>query len=109
MNSHELHREIEHWTTLQTHWDERICHLCDSKRVEDEKHFLLDSLSILKLDPNLKIFVTIQTFLSSEVMKTMVILEHFSQCFLNTKIQCESSIVDLDISSSLQAGYTKNL
>jgi hypothetical protein len=23
-------------------WDERVCHLCDTKKVEDEKHFLLD-------------------------------------------------------------------
>ena len=22
-------------------WDERLCHLCDTKKVEDEKHFLL--------------------------------------------------------------------
>jgi hypothetical protein len=41
-NSHELHSEIGHWTTPKTPWDERICHLCDTKRVEDEKHFLLD-------------------------------------------------------------------
>jgi hypothetical protein len=41
-NSHELHSEIGRWTTLKTPWDERICHLCDTKRVEDEKHFLLD-------------------------------------------------------------------
>jgi hypothetical protein len=41
-NSHELHSETGHWTTPKTPWDERICHLCDTKRVEDEKHFLLD-------------------------------------------------------------------
>jgi hypothetical protein len=23
-------------------WDERVCHLRDTKKVEDEKHFLLD-------------------------------------------------------------------
>ena len=22
-------------------WDERVCHLCDTKKAEDEKHFLL--------------------------------------------------------------------
>jgi hypothetical protein len=41
-NSHELHSETGHWTIPKTPWDERICHLCDTKRVEDEKHFLLD-------------------------------------------------------------------
>jgi hypothetical protein len=40
-NSHELHSEIGCWTTPKTPWDERVCHLCDTKRVEDEKHFLL--------------------------------------------------------------------
>jgi hypothetical protein len=41
-NSHELHSETRCWTTPKTPWDERICHLCDTKQVEDEKHFLLD-------------------------------------------------------------------
>jgi hypothetical protein len=26
-------------------WDERVCHLCDTKKVEDENHFLLDCLA----------------------------------------------------------------
>jgi hypothetical protein len=30
-NSHELHSETWHWTTPKTSWDERICHLCDTK------------------------------------------------------------------------------
>ena len=40
--SQELHSEIGHWTTPKTPWDERICHLCNNKWVEDEKHFILD-------------------------------------------------------------------
>ena len=41
-NSHELHRETGHWSIPKTPWDERVCHLCDTKKVEDEKHFLLN-------------------------------------------------------------------
>jgi hypothetical protein len=41
-NSHELHSETGHWSIPKTPWDERVCHLCDTKRVEDEKHFLLE-------------------------------------------------------------------
>jgi hypothetical protein len=41
-NSHELHSESGHWTNPKTPWDERICHHCDTKRVEYEKQFLLD-------------------------------------------------------------------
>ena len=41
-NSHELNSETRPWTIPKTPWDERICHVCDTKRVEDEKHFLLD-------------------------------------------------------------------
>jgi hypothetical protein len=41
-NSHELHSEIGHWSIPKTPWDGRVCHLCDTKKVEDEKHFLLD-------------------------------------------------------------------
>jgi hypothetical protein len=41
-NSHELHSEIGHWSIPKTPWDERVCHICDTKRVEDENHFLLD-------------------------------------------------------------------
>jgi hypothetical protein len=41
-NPHELHGETGCWIVPKTPWDEIICHLCDTKRVEDEKHFLLD-------------------------------------------------------------------
>jgi hypothetical protein len=41
-NSHELHSEIGCWSIPKTPWDERVCHLCGTKKVEDEKHFLLD-------------------------------------------------------------------
>jgi hypothetical protein len=41
-NSHELHSEIGHWTIPKRQWHERICHLRDTQRVEDEKQFLLE-------------------------------------------------------------------
>jgi hypothetical protein len=41
-NSHKLHSETGRWSIPKTPWDERVCHLCDTKKVEDEKHFLLD-------------------------------------------------------------------
>ena len=40
-NFHEFYSEIGHWSIPKTPWDERVCHLCDTKKVEDEKHFLL--------------------------------------------------------------------
>ena len=40
--SHELHSETGCWLITKTPWDERVCHLCDTKKVEDEKNFLLD-------------------------------------------------------------------
>jgi hypothetical protein len=65
MNSHELHSETGCWTIPKTSWDERICHLCDTKKVEDEKHFLLECPACMPtLDLNFKIFVTISTFLT---------------------------------------------
>jgi hypothetical protein len=41
-NSHEIHSETGRWSIPKTPWDERVCHFCDTKKVEDEKHFLLD-------------------------------------------------------------------
>jgi hypothetical protein len=41
-NYHELHSEIGCWSVPKTPWDERVCHLYDTKKVEDENHFLLD-------------------------------------------------------------------
>jgi hypothetical protein len=41
-NCHELHNETGRWSIPKTPWDERVCHLCDTKNVEYEKHFLLD-------------------------------------------------------------------
>jgi hypothetical protein len=42
INSHELHSETWRWLIPKTPWNERVCHLCDTKKVEDENHFLLD-------------------------------------------------------------------
>jgi hypothetical protein len=39
-NFHKLHSKIGGWSILKKSWDERVCHLCDTKKVEDEKHFL---------------------------------------------------------------------
>jgi hypothetical protein len=41
-NSHELHSEIGCWSNPKTPWDEGIGHLCDTEKVEDENHFILD-------------------------------------------------------------------
>ena len=40
IDSHELHSETEYWSIPKTPWDERVCHLCDTKKVEDENHSL---------------------------------------------------------------------
>jgi hypothetical protein len=44
-NSHKLHNEIGHWTISKMPWDEIIFHLCETKKVEDKKHFLLKCLA----------------------------------------------------------------
>jgi hypothetical protein len=41
-NSHELYSETRRWSIPKMPWDERVCHLRDTEKVEDEKHFLLD-------------------------------------------------------------------
>ena len=41
-NSHELRSDTGWWSIPKTPSNDRICQICDSKQVEDEKHFLLD-------------------------------------------------------------------
>ena len=41
-NSHELRSEIGRWSIHKTPWNDRVCHICDTKKVYDEKHFILD-------------------------------------------------------------------
>jgi hypothetical protein len=43
-NYHELHSETGSWSIPKTPWDERVCHLCDTKNVEDENSLRLSSL-----------------------------------------------------------------
>ena len=45
-NSHELRSETGRWYTPKTPWDDRIFQIWDTKKVEDEKHFLLDCLTL---------------------------------------------------------------
>ena len=42
MNSHELHSEIGCWRVSKTPWVEKIRHLCEKIKIEDENHFLLE-------------------------------------------------------------------
>jgi hypothetical protein len=48
-NSDELHNETGRWSIPKMQWDERACHLCDTKKVKDEKHFLLDCLAYIHI------------------------------------------------------------
>jgi len=41
-NSHEIHSESGHCTISITPWHERIHHLCDTNKVGDENHLILD-------------------------------------------------------------------
>ena len=38
-NTHELHSESGHWSIPKMPWDERECHLCDTKKVEYKSTF----------------------------------------------------------------------
>ena len=39
-NFHELQSETRWWSITKTRWNDRICQICDSRQVEDEKNFL---------------------------------------------------------------------
>ena len=45
-NFHELQSEIEWWSIPKTPWNDKIYHICDSKQVEDERHFKYDSKQV---------------------------------------------------------------
>ena len=45
-NSHEIQSEIEWFYIPKATWNDIIYHICDTKKVEDEKHFLLDCLTL---------------------------------------------------------------
>jgi hypothetical protein len=77
-DSHELHSENRCWTIPKTPWDARICHLCDTKRVEDENHFLLECPMYTQIRSQFQNICHNINLLSSQVIKTMVILERFS-------------------------------
>jgi hypothetical protein len=36
-----LHSETRHWSIPKTPWDERVCPLCDTMKVEDKNNLLL--------------------------------------------------------------------
>jgi len=45
-NSHQLRSETGRWSTSKTPSEDRICQICDTKKVEDENQFLLDCMTI---------------------------------------------------------------
>jgi hypothetical protein len=53
-NSHELHSETRSWSITKTPWDEIVCHRCDTKKVEDENHFLLHCPSYTQIRSHLQ-------------------------------------------------------
>jgi hypothetical protein len=48
-NSHKLHSETGHWSIQKMPWDEKVCHLFDIKKVEDEHQFFLDCLAYTEI------------------------------------------------------------
>ena len=64
-NSHELHSETGRWSIYKMSWDERVCHLCDTKKVEYEKHFLLYCQAYTHIRSHFKILIILPTFLTS--------------------------------------------
>jgi hypothetical protein len=48
-NSHKLHSETRGWSIPKIPWDKKVCHLCDTKKVENENHFLLYFLSCAQI------------------------------------------------------------
>ena len=48
-NYHELHSETGRWSISKMPWDERACHLCDTKKVEYGNYFLLDCPSYTQI------------------------------------------------------------
>jgi hypothetical protein len=53
-NSHKLHSKTGRWSIPKMPWDERVCHLCDTKKVEYENHFLLDCPSYTEIRSHFK-------------------------------------------------------
>ena len=82
-NSHELHSKTRHCSIPKTPWEKRVFHLCDFMSVEDESHFLLEFL-IPTLYMSFIVFDTIQTFIISQLSKTIMSLEIFLASFLST-------------------------
>jgi hypothetical protein len=41
-NSHQLRCETRHWKRPKEMWEERVCILCSSRKVETKKHFILE-------------------------------------------------------------------
>jgi len=76
-NSHELHSKIGRSTIPKTSWNEKNCHICDTKRVEYEKHFLLEchkytyiksQFQNIGKDTNLLNFLTHQNYSNLETL-----------------------------------------
>ena len=77
MNSHELHSEMGRWAVPKTPWVERICHLCENKKIEDENHFLLEcpvythiksQFHNLCCNPDLPSLLTCQDYIELETL-----------------------------------------
>ena len=45
-NSHKLRSETRWWYIPKTPWSDRICQICNTNKVEYEKHFLLECPSL---------------------------------------------------------------
>ena len=92
-NSYELHSEIVRWSIPKIPWDERVCHLCDTKNVEDENHFLLACPAYTQIrsyfqnishTTNLPKFLTQQNYGDLEKLLLML-FEHRNKILKNHK------------------------
>ena len=48
-NSYDLRSEIGRWSTPKTPWDDIIYQLCNTNKVDDEKHFILECSALIDI------------------------------------------------------------
>ena len=90
-HSHELRSETRKWSTPKTLWEDRICHIFDTKKVEDEKHFFLyfstlahirSQFPIISHTSNLLDLLSQPNYNDIEVLHSLL-LDHRNEIFKN--------------------------
>jgi hypothetical protein len=93
-NSHQLRCETWRWKRPKEAWEEKVCVFCTSKKVETEKHFILECEAFKDCRDNYKSILTTSSWNNLFIEGTMEKLRELMIKLNRKRVELQKSVCE---------------